>query len=438
MFATGDGVAEEGMPPPHRFPIRVVVSLAWLALHIGACRPVGQEREALNAGAPKGAENQPGGLPSGSPDSSAGPDASGSPDALIDTGEARCGSGVQEAGQACVDGNDASGDGCSTSCQTETGSVCSSSSASRCTHSSCAGMSGTECNGGDCCASAAVTGGTFTQGDGTAAQQAGNQPFQSTVATFRLDDFEVTVARFRAFVNDYDRWHGADGNPMDGDGANPNVDNSGWSSSWSTLLPATAGSLKTNLQCDPTYETWAETGHDTLPINCVSWYEAAAFCLWDSGRLPTESEWEFAAVGGPENWTYPWGNTPVLTSSQGQAYAAGVYLGGGTPSQTPSDILVVGSRPAGLSAYGQYDLIGSMWEWTLDWFAGYPSGPAVNYAKTVAPMNQMLGDPAIYDYRVTRGGGFLTTPSVLVATARGSLPPANRADDAGLRCARTP
>lgn len=286
---------------------------------------------------------------------------------------------------------------------------------------SCSGMNGAECADADCCASLPVTGGTFEQGNPGA--------FRSTVSSFVLDKYEVTVGRFRNFVAAYDAWHGA-GNPVQGSGANANVPGSGWSASDDSSLPSSAAVIAsaTATQCsDAVYPTWSNSGNDALPINCVDWYTSFAFCIWEGKRLPTESEWEYAASGGSNDTLYSWGNTPIPDDSLDTANLA-VYdcFGDGVPGCTFADILPVGSRPDGNGLFGHSDLAGSVWEWGLDWFAPYPTSAQTNYANLTPGQT-----------RVIRGGDFGSPASTLPAAFRYSYGfPNARFTNVGFRCAR--
>lgn len=199
----------------------------------------------------------------------------------------------------------------------------------------------------------------------------------ATVSSFKLDTYEVTVGRFRKFV---DAFPGS--KPVAGAGAHPKLGAaSGWNASW--LYPADKSALIASIKCPNTTWTDAPGANENRPINCVTWYDAFAFCAWDKARLPTEAEWEYAAAGGSENRLVPWGGTAAPD-------CAHAILGGCAPSTWA----VVGSAPAGVSRWGQHDLAGNVWEWLLDEAATYGTGACSDCANIAFATN-----------RVNRGGG---------------------------------
>jgi formylglycine-generating enzyme required for sulfatase activity len=262
-----------------------------------------------------------------------------------------------------------------------------------------------------CCTSGAVPGGTFARSyDGVTFTDASAA---ATVSAFRLDTYLVTVGRFRAFVAE---GHGTQAAPpATGAGAHARIPGSGWDPAWNGSLVA-AGGLPAALKCGG--ESWTDTAGDAeeLPMNCVTWFEAFAFCAWDGGFLPTEAEWNFAAAGGDEQRVYPW-SSPPPSAHIDDAHA--VYCGGTCALQP------VGSRsPAGDGRWGQADLAGGVWEWNLDWMADYTE-PCVDCAVVGAGT-----------YRIARGGGFKTPENTLLVALRSWGTPVERDSFFGFRCAR--
>jgi len=159
-------------------------------------------------------------------------------------------------------------------------------------------------------------------------------------------------------------------------------------------------------------EDWErQKEYPNRPVVGVSWFEAAAYCAWAGGRLPTEAEWERAARG-PEGGKYPWGDTPPLDPSR--ANYSETKVGHPTP---------VGLFPKGNTSEGLCDMLGSVWEWCADWYGLYEA----------ASRDNPLG-PGKGEYKVVRGGSWDNFTRNVRVSGRGRYEPTIRFDNLGFRC----
>jgi sulfatase modifying factor 1 len=274
-------------------------------------------------------------------------------------------------------------------------------------------------NSDSCCQTLPVAGATVAPVIDTAGTRA-----KVFVSSFYLDKYEVTTGRFRAFLSNYDAWREQD-NPRPDAGRHPLVAGSGWQTSDDELLPVSAAAFEAQIrECNtiPLSTLDLTNASSNIPLNCVTWAEAAAFCAWDEARLPTFAEWYDAAAAGGLDRMYPWGNEPTPS----RVYASyGCTLGLERPECNAAYVLPVGSHPNGAGHYHQEDLAGSMTEWLM-------GGSLDEFA---AGCSDCVGAPA-EPLRFWRGGSWVDDAAKMVNGYFSIAEKTLRLPFLGLRCAR--
>jgi iron(II)-dependent oxidoreductase len=157
------------------------------------------------------------------------------------------------------------------------------------------------------------------------------------------------------------------------------------------------------------------------PVIFVSWFEADAWCRWAKRRLPTEAEWEAAAIGEPAagrstlsdcRRRWPWGDD--------------------SPNATRANLDFAFDRPADVaaftdsdSAFGCRQMIGNVWEWTASDFlpfGGFSADPYKDYSQ-----------PWFRTRKVLRGGCWATSARIARPAYRNFFTPDRSDVFAGFR-----
>jgi hypothetical protein len=156
------------------------------------------------------------------------------------------------------------------------------------------------------------------------------------------------------------------------------------------------------------------------PAGYISWFQAAAAARNSLKRLPTNQEWQAAALGTPDTGGADNGSTTCDTDNLNFS---------GTLS-------VTGSRSACVSDVGAFDMVGNTWEWMADWVPRSPNAPGswgtfsddwqiLVGAETTGAPGALVRGASRYDHE--QAGAF----AVL-----GDWAPSSQFGNFGFRCAR--
>lgn len=99
---------------------------------------------------------------------------------------------------------------------------------------------------------------------------------------------------------------------------------------------------------------------EQLPVTQVSIEDARAYADWLGHDLPTEEEWEYAALGGTKGQMFPWGDSLTVNGEHQANYWQGQFPVLNTVDDGYAGVAPIGCFPA--NGYGLYDMIGNTWE----------------------------------------------------------------------------
>ena len=274
-----------------------------------------------------------------------------------------------------------------------------------------------------------IAGGTFRMGSDDFYPE--ERPVHEvTVDGFWMDDHPVTAAEFRRFVKATGHVTVAEQplNPNDYPDADPRLLVPG-----SLVFQRTPGPV--NLDDYTNWWHWVPgaqwrhpegpgstlDGRERHPVTHVAHADAVAYATWAGKELPSESEWEFAARGGLDGETYPWGNEFSPKGRQMANTWQGEFPWQNLLLDRYERTSPVKTFPP--NGYGLFDVAGNVWEWTADYYTPAhpaepihvccgPAGPRVNPRVTSPAASYNVGGPGErFPRMVVKGGSHLCAPN---------------------------
>ena len=281
--------------------------------------------------------------------------------------------------------------------------------------------------------------GTFTMGSPSSEEGRGDDETQHQVTLtrgFYLQTTEVTQGEWQRVMGNNPSFFPTCGSSCP-------VDRVSW---WDAVAYANARSRSEGLSecyvlsgCSGVAGSGAVTG-DNVPRYGTGDYTCSSVSFSGVGctgyRLPTESEWEYAARAGTSGPAYVSGTLHGSECSPNAALARIAWFNVNSLVSWESNSVAPscssterrGPQPVGrlqANAWGLQDMLGNVWEWTHDWYGDYPGS-----------VTDPVG-PSSGSYRVIRGGSWSSDASLVRAANRNIDAPANRLNFLGFRLARS-
>ena len=264
-----------------------------------------------------------------------------------------------------------------------------------------------------------ISGGKFNMGSERDMDDDNDEkpPHSVELPDFMLGKYEVTVGQFRRFVEATEYVTGAERGEGGKSGCHiyfEDKNNSGWKKG----------------------SSWQKPGYaidDNQPVVCVGWNDVMAFIKWlseqtgETYRLPSESEWEYAARAGTAS-KYSFGDDEAELCKY--ANHADMDTDFEDKNTTCSDGVKVGAAVVGRykpNSFELYDLHGNVWEWVQD---------CKNSDYDGAPTDGSAWEVGECDKRIVRGGSWRNYPERLRSANRHSRARSQGLSDVGFRLAQ--
>lgn len=271
----------------------------------------------------------------------------------------------------------------------------------------------------------AVKGGKFWMGSGKDAPFEDEKPRHVVqLSDYAIGKYPVTVQEFARFVQET--------------AYVTNVEREGWSVA--AFWRGDALEYYCKIGCNWRHDAYGKPFDNMAarrPVVHLCWHDAAAYCRWLSQKtgktygLPTEAQWEYAAIGGHKAGTQ---------DEKGRRRAAFAYAGGDTLEEmgwfmgkfwggSKKDYSLQTTGALKPNELGCYDMSGHVWEWCSDW---YDERYYQNQEKK--PVENPVG-PDRGHFRVLRGGGWYRSARNCRVANRSNYDPAYRNFNTGFRLA---